>query len=323
MQEPVISVIVPVYRVEKYLRRCVDSILGQTYKNLDIVLVDDGSNDNCPSICDEYSMVDTRVNSLHKSNGGLSDARNFGIEHAKGDFLVFVDSDDYINSNMIRKLYESLVENDSDIAICGFDYVDESGNKLPKQKRLSISGAYNKEDIYHFYDREGVSWVLGVAWNKLYRKKLFSTLRYPKGKLHEDDFISFHLYAQIDKVSFINENLYFYTQRSYSIMGDKLNIRHVDGVEALLNRIDFALETKRFYLIPNTEDRAFGILFSLATKAIHESDKSYIGPVIQRYKMLFPVIKEYCNHSVLDKIKRSILFSDGTLLWLCRRIRNI
>lgn len=323
MQEPVISVIVPVYRVEKYLRRCVDSILGQTYKNLDIVLVDDGSNDNCPSICDEYSMLDKRVNVLHKSNGGLSDARNFGIDHAKGDFLVFVDSDDYINSNMIRKLYESLVENDSDIAICGFDYVDESGNKLPEQKKLNISGVYNKEDIYHYYDREGVSWVLGVAWNKLYRKKLFSTLRYPQGKLHEDDFISFHLYAQTDKVSFINENLYFYTQRSYSIMGDKLNIRHVDGVEALLNRIDFALETKRFYLIPNTEDRALGILFSLATKAIHESDKSYIGPVIQRYKMLFPVIKEYCDHSVSDKIKRLILFSDGTLLWLCRRIRNI
>lgn len=131
-KDPLISVIVPVYHVEKYLTKCVDSICSQTYDNLEIILVDDGGDDMCPSICDEYKKIDSRIKVIHKKNGGLSDARNAGLDIATGQYLYFVDSDDYIDDHTIEFLYASIVANGSDIAVCEYVRVSEDGEKYTK-----------------------------------------------------------------------------------------------------------------------------------------------------------------------------------------------
>ena len=127
MKNLLVSVIVPIYNVEKYLRKCVDSILNQTYKNLEIILVDDGSPDNCGNICDEYALSDSRIRIIHKKNGGLSDARNAGLDIARGNYILFVDSDDYIDETMVEKLYEALEKEKAEMSLCSFVYVNDDG----------------------------------------------------------------------------------------------------------------------------------------------------------------------------------------------------
>ena len=132
MENQLISIIVPIYNVEKYLKQCIESIISQTYRNIEIILVDDGSPDNCGKICDEYSQKDKRIIVLHKENGGLSDARNKGIDIAKGDYLTFVDSDDFVNIDYIEKLYNSIKFNNTKLAQCGISKVDENNEIIEK-----------------------------------------------------------------------------------------------------------------------------------------------------------------------------------------------
>lgn len=243
MRNELISVIVPIYNVEKYLHRCVDSILGQTYHNLEIILIDDGSPDNCSIICDEYAQKDYRIRVVHKTNGGLSDARNVGIEAATGEYLMFVDSDDFIAANMIEKLYHALLVNNADISICNFKYVDENGASILFNPRFSNSklpiqdGVISGTDILKEKLFATKCWYWVVAWNKLYKKSIFSEIRYPVGKIHEDEFVIHAILMKCDKVACVSEMLYYYVQRSDSIMGmSKTDSRKIDYTEALLLR---------------------------------------------------------------------------------------
>ena len=149
MKDELITVIVPVYKVEKYLDRCVQSIVDQTYTNLEIILVDDGSPDNCPKMCDEWAKKDKRIKVIHKQNGGLSDARNAGLEKAKGKYVGFVDSDDYISPIMYEKLYKCIIDNQADMAMCGFSTVDEKG-KVTYINELNLPNC-NCNNIANFY----------------------------------------------------------------------------------------------------------------------------------------------------------------------------
>lgn len=220
MESKLITIIVPVYKVEQYLENCIDSIIRQTYKKLEIILVDDGSPDRCPYICDEYARKDNRIRVIHKANGGLSDARNAGLDAATGEYIAFVDSDDCIHDNMIERLYRALAESNADISMCGFIYVNEEYQSILNLNRespikdeiLSREQVINKLFEYKY-------WYYFFVWNKLYKRRLFDNIRFPYGRLCEDSYIAHHLFGQCEKVVSISDTLYYYLQRSNSIMG--------------------------------------------------------------------------------------------------------
>ena len=234
-----ISIIIPVYKVERYLDRCIESVLQQSYSNLEVLLIDDGSPDNCGRLCDQWAEKDTRIRVIHKENGGLSDARNIGLVSATGDYIVFVDSDDFIAPDMVQNLYDALNLNAADMSICNIHYVDENGNSLPGNNKYSpirdevITGfeAINREsDYYH------KGWYYLFAWNKLYKKSAFSEIRFPKGKLSEDDFVAHKLFRNCSKIACISTIGYYYVQRAGSILSNENSKLCLHQAEARLDR---------------------------------------------------------------------------------------
>lgn len=237
-----ISVIVPVYKVEKYLDRCINSIINQTYQNLEIILVDDGSPDNSGVMCDEYAVKDSRIKVIHKKNGGLSDARNAGIEVAAGKYITFLDSDDYIHENMISLLYDRIIQDGSDIALCNAQYVDEYGNFIENKLRFIDDCILSAHDAIENLV-SGASTLI-VSWAKLYKREIFSGLRFPIGKIHEDEFIVHKLLKDGIVISCLKYRLYYYVQREGSIINSKYTVRNLDLIEALLDRVNHFFDIK-------------------------------------------------------------------------------
>lgn len=221
-RELLISVIVPIYKVEAYLDRCVQSIVDQTYANLEILLVDDGSPDRCPEICDAWSQRDPRIRVIHKKNGGLSDARNVGIDAAKGDWLAFVDSDDYIMPQMYQRLLSACLEHQADVAVSSY-FLDYGTRKESlKSTMLHHPHVFSRDDLMTYFFRVHPV-ELVVAWNKLYRRNLFfdcQKIRYPVGRLHEDEFTSYKLFHAANRIVWLPDELYAYVQRDGSIMAN-------------------------------------------------------------------------------------------------------
>ncbi len=240
-----ISVIVPVFRVESYLPRCIDSIIGQTYTNLEIILVDDGSDDRCPEICEEYAQRDKRIKVIHKQNGGLSSARNEGIKAATGDLIALVDSDDFINENMFSDLVYELVRNDADIAMCDYKYVFENDICDGKDRRsddaevICISGNDAQYMLYRSYE-DRITYT--VAWNKIYKKKLFDGISYPDGRIHEDEARTHELCFRASKIAHLKYPYYYYYQRSDSIVGKTISRTKLDLITAYIDKLRFYRE---------------------------------------------------------------------------------
>ena len=236
---PEISVIVPVYRVEPYLRRCVDSILSQTFTDFELILVDDGSPDNCGAICDEYALKDSRVRVIHKQNGGLSDARNAGIDMAKGEFLTFIDSDDLVAPEYLNRLYRSIKSSAAEISICNMlPFKDGSSPQIEEQnsndsKRI-ISG---RDACLSIYRMDGT--VPIMAWGKLYKSSLFNGIRYPVGLIHEDDATTPKLFYLANKIAQIGDKLYLYRSRADSIMSQPFSAKRFDCLSAVDSCIMF------------------------------------------------------------------------------------
>lgn len=199
-----ISIIVPVYQVEKYISQCIESILAQTFTDFELILVDDGSKDNSGKICDEYAEKDKRIRVLHKENGGLSDARNKGLDNASGNYFMFVDSDDYIAPNMAECLYQNIIKEDADIAACNFRYVfeeDVEEDFSTENKAEVLSG---KEIFYNRKNERNYGfWT--VAWNKLYKAETFKNMRFRFGKYHEDEFWANDIYM-MDKTEIVTQS---------------------------------------------------------------------------------------------------------------------
>lgn len=237
-----ISIIVPIYKVEKYLKQCIDSILLQTYKNLEIILVDDGSPDNCGIICDEYAKKDKRIKVIHKKNGGLSEARNYGIEASTGDYIMFVDSDDYISKDMCKTLLMNALKNNADIVVCNLKeiYLDKS-EKVNKQCiKGNLEVISNIEALYKYLVRSTTDMV--VVWNKLYKRKIFFNekyIRFPVGKLHEDMYTTYKLYYYANKIVIINDVLYYYFRRKESITGLISEKNLLDEIDAIIEQYNF------------------------------------------------------------------------------------
>ncbi len=214
-----ISVVVPIYNAEKYIRRCVDSIVGQSYRNLEIILVDDGSTDATPGILDDYAEADERVKVIHKENVGHAHSRNRGLEAASGEFITFMDCDDYMYPDFMEKMYGAICEDDSDMACCSFNYVDVEGNKLgwsePELVRTSVSSIEAQKDFLTTYRIEGFS------WNKLVRRSILidGNIRYPEDqKAFVDMFLWYRSISACRRVSYVPDKLYNYYQMPSSVV---------------------------------------------------------------------------------------------------------
>ncbi|WP_051145378.1 glycosyltransferase [Butyrivibrio fibrisolvens] len=233
-----ISVIVPVYNVEKYVIKCVDSIINQTYKNLEIILVDDGSTDTSGEICDEYQKKDDRIKVFHTENRGLSCARNYGIKQATGEYIAFLDSDDYVYGSYIEDLYGLCKECGADIAQCDFIFVLEDSAMLKEQIYNKVEIITGKEAVIRCCKQPNAV-KYNVAWNKLYKKKLFDDLQYPEGRIHEDEFTSYKLFFKADKVAVTSKYLHCYVQRKDSITDKKFDLKKLDRIDAYEERLAF------------------------------------------------------------------------------------
>lgn len=219
---PLVSVIIPVYKTEKYLEKCVRSVMDQTYRYLEIILVDDGSPDGCPEMCDKFADEDERVTVIHKENGGLSDARNKGMASSTGDYIFFLDSDDYISDNAIEILLSRSIKYNADI-VCGDCYsVDETGKTIDVGIGYSDIILSTDEAIDYFAMK---SWG---AWGKLYKSKIQKAVQFPFGKIHEDEAIMFHLLYRCKTIALVSENIYFYLKREGSITSVSYSKRKMD-----------------------------------------------------------------------------------------------
>lgn len=242
-----ISVIVPVYKVEPYIRRCVDSILAQTFADFEVILVDDGSPDACGEICDAYAAADGRIRVIHQKNGGLSAARNTGIDwvfaNSESRWLTFVDSDDWVHPRYLEMLYRTAEETACKISACGFFRTTDEPIPEPEDFHILCMEA---NDYYCGQYHEGVT---AVVWNKMYHRSLFKQLRYPIGKLHEDEFTTYQAIYQAGRIGVTPARLYAYYQNPKGIMRSDWNPRRLHMLEAFEQQIAFAQETKNSRLL--------------------------------------------------------------------------
>lgn len=235
MSNELISIIVPVYNVEKYLNRCVESIVNQTYKNLEIILIDDGSPDNCPKMCDAWAEKDGRIKVIHKENGGAASARNAGLEVVTGNYIGFVDSDDYIDENMFSEMINSVCVNDSDIAICNTYSIDSNGNI--ELRSLNYNGVL--VDKYSLISLNKGGYFGAVLWNCLFKRELWDNIRFPNYKKHEDVAVLYYAYYRANKISYVDKALYYYSFVDGSIMHSGFSEKDLVLIEIYDKKLEF------------------------------------------------------------------------------------
>ena len=241
--EQKVSVIVPIYKVEPYLRRAVDSILHQTYHNLEIILVDDGSPDQCGKICDDYAKEDNRISVIHKENGGLSDARNAGLDAAGGKYIVFVDSDDFIAEDYIDTLMQCLKKYDADVAMCSYAVTDSVGyddSIFKAAQDDTVEVCDRRELLNNLYDanHKDATYFI-VSWNKIYKASLWKDVRFPKGRIHEDEATTYKIYDRAEKGVYLHRPLYGYFTAPSSITRARFNVKRLQWMDALDDRIAY------------------------------------------------------------------------------------
>lgn len=308
MRKELISVVVPVYKVEDYLKKCVDSIINQTYTNLEIFLVDDGSPDNCGKICDEYQEKDKRIKVIHKENGGLSDARNSAIDQAKGELITFIDSDDYIENDYIELLYNNLKNNDCDISTCSYQCFYDKVELDKTDEKITV---FTSEEALEnmFYQKQTTT----SAWGKLYKIKLFNEVRYPKGKICEDLDTTYKLFAKSKKIVISSLKKYYYLQRTNSIINSKFSTKRMDA-------IDFAKKTVKFIKqkYPKILQSAYNRLFMEAVfiiiqipKTEYKKEQNELKKIIKKYRK--EVLKDKKSKKGYKVIALASYFGIGTI----------
>lgn len=286
MQE-LISVIVPVYNIEKYVDRCVESIVNQTYKNLEIILVDDGSSDRSACICDQWKERDTRIKVIHKRNGGLSDARNRGIKSAKGNYYSFVDGDDMLDSQMIEKLYNALISANADVSMCRMEKIEQFKRYATREfldnniSKIELDGV----EAIRLLLREKIDCS---ACLKLYKKEMFSNLEFPYGKTNEDFALMYKLFYKTQKIIYISDILYYYYFRENSITSSSFSEKQFDKIDNCIEMLEYIK-----FNLPEIKNEAYYYLqkqslYLLKTLCITGLEKQYRN----RYKQLRWILKE-------------------------------
>ena len=291
-EKPLLSIIVPVYDVERYLPKCIDSILAQTFTDFELILVEDGSPDNCPALCDAAAAKDARIRVIHQKNGGLSAARNAGLDAARGAWIGFVDSDDYIAPEMYEVLYQAVQSTGADLALCDYAEVDEAG--VPCQSmHVSLSeGELTGQELL----KRASGLMVQLAWNKLYRRAIFTQLRYPEGKLNEDLFLIPEVCLQIQKAVVVPKALYYYVQRGGSIMNESKTLRHYDAAEAAQRYWECLVENAAYDALANAAQYVMGCvsrIYRQLSPALRKAPRSR-----EMLRMQFEVVdrtRRYCT----------------------------
>ena len=290
-----ISVIVPIYKVEKYLARCLQTLLSQSFVNIEIILVNDGSPDNCGSICDEYSLLDPRVIVVHKKNGGPSDARNTGIYIASGEFLTFVDSDDYISNNFIQALYDSLIANNADMSYSNYQLLDNMCNLLNRTEEVF----HVKDEVFTGSDgilllcqRDPSFYVM--ACGKLYRKHIFDSITFPVGKGYEDVFTAHRICAKCKRIVAVSSAYYYYVQNPNSIMHNQNNTRQINLAEAYFDLAKCAETNHLFEFAGKWYYSAAMLVSEIFENKLNCKDKMELEKLLIELRRNFHIIS-YCK----------------------------
>lgn len=238
LENKLVSIIVPIYKVEPYLKKCIESIICQTYKNIEIILVDDGSPDNSGEICDRYSQIDNRIIVIHKQNDGVSNARNSGMEISHGKYIYFIDGDDYVEKDAIEKLVYLAELEKADLVIADINIVDESGDILASTGTINNANKYQvlspQRAVKDFVESD---WG---PWNKLYSRHVHIDVKFPSHKIHEDEAIMLQLFHNCHKVVYTNQRLYNYLKRAGSTTGSSYSVKKIDWFDAWICNIAFA-----------------------------------------------------------------------------------
>ena len=317
---PLISVIVPIYNVEKYLARCVDSIVNQTYKNLEIILVDDGSPDRCPQMCDDYAEKDSRIKVVHKKNGGLSDARNAGMAVATGEYISFIDSDDYVSDDFFECLLDVMNKENSDIAECSVVKFYEDNRFDEFSDDLSVK-TYDTQDAMSALIAENP--FHQHVWNKLYKIELVKDIPYAVGKLNEDEFWTYRVFGRANKVARINKTMYYYFQRSSSIMGVGYNIRRLDALEGKANRQKY-IENNFPELSTQAKIDLYGscmFAYQSVLKFMSGADKKKALELIRKYRKMYNL--SFGEIKLADKSARKYFYLAKCNFDFCCKFRAI
>lgn len=302
-----ISIIVPIYNVENYLDRCLDSIVNQTYTNLEIILVDDGSTDNSKLMCDDYKNKDHRIVVIHKKNGGLSSARNVGIDIAHGNYIMFVDSDDFIDIKMVENMLKILKETNSDISICNRFYYYENGDKKLRYKNNNIQIIMNSEQA--IYEMNNYRNFDMSAWCKLYKIELFNDIRFPNGKISEDFYIMYLLFDKAKKIVYNSNPYYYYFQRNGSIT--KTASLKYDFVNAAYEQMKYV--EKKY---PNLKAcmhvaymSANMTIYNMLLKSGGKCEKEELLILRNNVRKHYSYIKEYVEFPFLRRIETFLFIS--------------
>ncbi|MDO4340598.1 MAG: glycosyltransferase family 2 protein [Eubacteriales bacterium] len=318
-----ISVIVPVYNVEKYLEKCIKSILCQTYKNFELILVDDASPDRCPSICDEYAKTDERITVIHrKKRGGLSAARNTGIDSAKGRWLSFVDSDDWIAKDMLEELHKGVLKHHAQVAICDFFRVYENGEETGESYGNFHGGVYSYQEVLYKFAGEENIWYT-IAWGKLYDRRLFDTVRYPVNKLNEDIFVALELFKQCERICSIEKKMYYYVSRAGSIM-QTYTVQSLDGVEGWYHIFQQFYREKKMDLLPGIEKLLFAKLTTVYGGLPKKDRKeARVKEMIDCSKEAVNILKKEKLMSKSSGIRTALFYHMPTVYFGVEKIYNV
>ena len=301
VKNEMISMIVPVYNVEKYLSECIDSLIFQTYSNIEIILVNDGSTDNSGEICDNYSKIDNRIKVIHKENGGLSDARNEGLKNISGKLVMFIDSDDYIDKNLVYTLYKNLIKEQADISISAYSILLKN-----KTKDICTSNTYltlnSKESIDYMYRLKYYSPMIN---SKLFRFELFDDIYFPVGKLCEDQYTLYKLLYRAKKIVFDSNVKYYYRQRKSSIINNKI-YKTNDCIESTKQIMDFVKEKFNEDIESVTLNHVLLTLFYynalIKHKIYFSKHNKEISSIIKKYKELIK------KTNILSNIKKAQIY---------------
>lgn len=316
-EEKLISIIVPVYNIKDYVSKCIESIMGQTYHNLEIILVDDGSTDGSGEICDRYAEYDRRIDVIHRENGGLSEARNCALDRVRGDLIAFVDGDDWIHPQMCELMLGVMEQRRADIVTCRLerenaDFAKHRYTKSDLDARV-LTGTESLSNI-------GIPSV--VAWNKLYRKEIFDNIRYPKGRLHEDEYVIHRIFYKCNRVAVIGQPLYFYTIRDGSIVMQMTPQRINHALEALADRVRFSDEHNWSEVMPAVVeqycDYCIGIYKDIRSGRYESIDASYLD-ILWRSER--DMLERYRDTDIDEKYRRFAKSPDEYDKYLSRNAR--
>lgn len=317
--EELISVIIPVYKVEEYIDRCLDSVVSQTYHNLEIILIDDGSPDRCPEICDNWAKKDSRFKVIHQKNMGVAEARNTGLDSFTGKYLAFVDSDDCIEPDMIETLYRKLKVTEADIVICGIDKKNIDGTDWIEQYPI-CNEVLTSEGVFRRSIENG-GWQYTVLWNKLYTREVIGDVRFISKKIHEDEMFCSILFTRCKKVVCMEKKLYHYLQRPNSIMTGSDAIEHLDGVEAMIRRYYIVKENGMKKFCTPLVDIIICVYVNLPKTLTKQETKEQKKRIQEIYKMIQVMYMDYNVFFHVIPPGNAVLFIHNIIYGIKQKLR--